>query len=256
MRKTKKMAALALTIAMAAGGMTSAYAVDEAPGVSDSTEVKSIETNNDGSVKGTEMLLTGTIKVTTLSVTIPTTVSFNVDMTKIPASEAGGDATKTVNVQVEQPSDSDYKITNNSASSVWVYVTGVTPTANGGDKVPKLTNKYEEVKKNDYNILFAIKDSAENSPKAGAYDGTIKTEPDEIGTADYWMTTGISSTNKYYLNSTTNGELIAADLAKDDKAGDNIMPLTIYAFTRKGWKAGDKFNVTPVFTVSVTDPTA
>ena len=70
------------------------------------------------------------------------------------------------------------------------------------------------------------------------------------------MTTAISSTDKYYLNSTTKGELIAKDLAVDAKAGKNEMPLTIYAFTRKGWKAGDKFNVTPVFTVSVTDPTA
>ena len=249
MRKTKKMAALALTIAMAAGGMTSAYAAG-------ATGETSVEASKDVKSAGdTSMLLTGTIKVTTLSVTIPTTVSFNVDMTKVPDSEAGGDATKAVNVQVEQPEDTIYKITNNSASSVWVYVTGVTPEANGGS-LPVLTNTYADVKTKDNNMLFAIKDSAENSPKAGAYDGTTKPEPDEIGAPGYWMTTAISSTDKYYLNSTTKGELIAKDLAVDAKAGKNEMPLTIYAFTRKGWKAGDKFNVTPVFTVSVTDPTA
>ena len=246
MRKTKKMAALALTIAMAAGGMTSAYAAG-------ATGETSVEASKDvKSVGDTNMLLTGTIKVTTLSVTIPTTVSFNVDMTKVPASAASD---KTVNVQVEQPADTVYKITNNSASSVWVYVTVVTPEANGGS-LPVLTNTYADVKTKDNNMQFAIKDSAENSPKAGAYDGTTKPEPDEIGAPGYWMTTAISSTDKYYLNSTTKGELIAKDLAVDAKAGKNEMPLTIYAFTRKGWKAGDKFNVTPVFTVSVTDPTA
>ncbi len=245
MRKTKKMAALALTIAMAAGGMTSAYAAG-------ATGETSVEASKDvKSVGDTNMLLTGTIKVTTLSVTIPTTVSFNVDMTKVPAS---GASDKTVNVQVEQPADTVYKITNNSASSVWVYVTGVTPEANGGS-LPVLTNTYADVKTKDNNMLFAIKDSAEASPAAGTYSDPA-TEPNEIGTAAYWMTSAISSTDKYYLNSTTKGELIAKDLAVDAKAGKNEMPLTIYAFTRKGWKAGDKFNVTPVFTVSVTDPTA
>ena len=192
MRKTKKMAALALTIAMAAGGMTSAYAAG-------ATGETSVEASKDVKSAGdTSMLLTGTIKVTTLSVTIPTTVSFNVDMTKVPAS---GASDKTVNVQVEQPADTVYKITNNSASSVWVYVTGVTPEANGGS-LPVLTNTYADVKTKDNNMLFAIKDSAEASPAAGTYSDPA-TEPNEIGTAAYWMTSAISSTDKYYLNSTT-----------------------------------------------------
>ncbi|MBS5066094.1 MAG: hypothetical protein KHZ58_20320 [Hungatella hathewayi] len=252
MRKTKKMAALALTIAMAAGGMTSAYAAG-------ATGETSVEASKDVKSAGdTSMLLTGTIKVTTLSVTIPTTVSFNVDMTQVPKSGAKDKTGETkVNVQVEQPEDTIYKITNNSASSVWVYVTGVTSEANGGSKLPVLTDTYADVKANDYNMLFAIKDSAEDAPEAGTYSDPA-TEPDEIGTAAYWMTkNGINSTDKkYYLNSTTNGELIAKDQAVKDGNTKNEMPLTIYAFTRKGWKAGDKFNVTPVFTVSVTDPTA
>ena len=246
MRKTKKAAALALTIAMAAGGMTSAYAAG-------ATGETSVEASKDVKSAGdTNMLLTGTIKVTTLSVTIPTTVSFNVDMTQVPAS---GASDKTVNVQVEQPGDDVYKITNNSASSVWVYVTAVTPAANSTN-APILTNTYADVKEKDYNMLFAIKDSGEPAPAAAVYNDPA-TEPETIGTTGYWMTTDINNADKkYYLNSGTKGELIAADLAKGDKAGDNEMPLTIYAFTRKGWKAGDKFNVTPVFTVSVTDPTA
>lgn len=95
MRKTKRMAALALTMATVAGGITSVYAAG-------TTGETSMEASKDiESVRGTNMLLIGTIKVTTLDVTIPTIVSFNVNMAKIPNSEVGGDATRTVNVQVE-----------------------------------------------------------------------------------------------------------------------------------------------------------
>lgn len=259
MKKSKKIAALVLTTAMAAGGMTSVYAAGAVgeTAVEGTSVVEKIETNADGSIKGTDMLLTGTIKVTNLSVTIPTTVSFNVDMTKTPVK---GAATKAdINVQVQQPAESVYKIINNSASSVWVYVTGVTPAANGG-ALPVLTNRYDNVKTKDNNLMFAIKDTAEPAPALGGTYDDAKKEPGEIGTAGFWMTTdGINSTNKKYsLNSTTNGELIAKDLAVAGTGteGKNEMPLTIYAFTRKGWKAGDKFNVTPVFTVSVEAPEA
>lgn len=249
MKKTKKMAALALTMAMASTGMTAAYAEDPTASVSASTEVKSI-TKADGSMNGTDMTLTGTIKVTSLSVTIPTTVAFNVDMTQVPAASATEKA--AVNVQVEQPGEDVYRIKNNSASAVWVYVTDVTPSAATAGKTPVLTDTYADVKDNNYNLLFAIKDAKAAAPAVNAYS-----QPDAsdmtIGATSYWMKSGTPTGGKYYLND-TNGKLIAKDQATGADEGKNEMGLTIYAFTRKGWTAGDKFTVKPVFTVSVEDP--
>ena len=78
MKMTKKTTALMLAMTLAAAGTTAAYGD---PGVSDNGVV--------GSAGGsTNMTLTGNIQVTTLSVTIPTTVAFDVDMTKVPVKSA------------------------------------------------------------------------------------------------------------------------------------------------------------------------
>ncbi|MBS5065379.1 MAG: hypothetical protein KHZ58_16560 [Hungatella hathewayi] len=239
MKMTKKMTALMLAMSMAAAGTTAAYGD---PGVSATDEVKSAG----GS---TNMTLTGNIQVTTLSVTIPTTVAFDVDMTKIPVKSATDKA--GVNVQVTGPTETDYRIINKSASTVWVYVTAVTPSATSTGKTPALVSKYSDLKAADYNLLFAIKDTKVAPPVVNAY--TDETDLTLDGdSADFWMKSGMASGDKYYLNS-DNGKLLAQDQATGEK--ENEMPLTIYAFTRKGWVAGDSFTVQPTFTVSVTDPT-
>ncbi|MFR2846100.1 MAG: hypothetical protein ACLTC4_02700, partial [Hungatella hathewayi] len=221
MKMTKKMTALMLAMSMAAAGTTAAYGD---PGVSATDEVKSAG----GS---TNMTLTGNIQVTTLSVTIPTTVAFDVDMTKIPVKSATDKA--GVNVQVTGPTETDYKIVNKSASTVWVYVTAVTPSATSTGKTPALVSKYSDLKVADYNLLFAIKDTKVAPPAVNAY--TDETDLTLDGdSADFWMKSGMASGDKYYLNSDY-GKLLAQDQATGEK--ENEMPLTIYAFTRKGWVA-------------------
>jgi len=240
MKMTKKMTALMLAMSMAAASTTAAYGD---PGVSATDEVKAAG----GS---TNMTLTGNIQVTTLSVTIPTTVAFDVDMTQIPVKSATDKA--GVNVQVTGPTETDYKIVNKSASTVWVYVSAVTPSATSTGKTPALVSKYSDLKAADYNLLFAIKDTKVAPPAVNAY--TNETDLTLGGDSpDFWMKSGMASGDKYYLNS-DNGKLLAQDQATAAK--ENEMPLTIYAFTRKGWVAGDSFTVQPTFTVSVTDPTA
>ncbi len=238
MKMTKKTTALMLAMTLAAAGTTAAYGD---PGVSGSTEVKSAGNTN--------MTLTGNIKVTTLSVTIPTTVAFDVDMTAVP--EKNATAKDKVNIQVSAPGEDVYKIVNNSASTVWVYVTAVTPSAVVAGKTPTLVNKYSDLKSADYNLLFAIKDTKVAAPAVNNYtdESGLKLGNDNT---DFWMKSGMTVGEKYYLNGDY-GKLLAADQATAEK--ENVMPLTIYAFTRKGWVAGDSFTVQPTFTVSVTDPT-
>ena len=236
MKRTKKMAARMLSMAMSTAWVGAAYGVE----AKDPVKVESADGN-------TTMTLTGTIKVTTLSVTIPTTVTFDIDMTAVPES---GDISK-VNPQVSQPGPDTYKITNNSASSVWVYVNSVSTEADAGGTAPTLVNEYKTLLTDSYSLMFTIKDAKDDTTPL-AVTGTEATGM-KIGTEGAggdWM---LSGSKNYFMNS-ERGKLIAKDQASGVNAGKNEMGLRIYAYTRKGWQAGNSFKVKPVFTVSVTEP--
>ena len=203
----------------------------------------------------TTMTLTGVVKVTTLKVTIPTAVTFDIDMTAVPSAPAAEDTTaaakmQKVKPQVGQPDPDVYKITNQSASSVWVYVNEVSVEGDAGGTAPTLVTAYETMFANPNNVMFTLKDAKDDSTPL-TVTGTEGTNM-KIGTegADGdWMVAG---SKDYYLNA-NKGKLVAADQATS-MGKENEMGLRIYAYTRKGWQAGNSFKVKPVFTVSVTEP--
>ncbi|MBS5062602.1 MAG: hypothetical protein KHZ58_02385 [Hungatella hathewayi] len=246
MKMTKKMTALALSLAMMAAGTVVSYGEAGDVGVAETLTGAGTASTN----------LTGTIKVTTLSVTIPTTVAFDIDMTKKPDPTDATTLDK-INVQVpsgSQPTEGTYAITNNSDSPVWVYVTGVAPTQVSGSPAPLLANNYGELigAGGNNKVMFAIKSVDADMPEvSGTTESNMK-----IGETSYWMMDNISSSNIYYLTDgdTTheNGKLVAKSQAS---ASENILKLRIYAFTRKGWQAENSFTITPTFTVAVKDPT-
>lgn len=245
MKMTKKMTALILSAAMSTAWAGAAYAN---PAVEAEATVSEPSDNN-------VMTLTGVVKVTTLKVTIPTTVTFDIDMTAVPAAPGAEDTTAAakmgkVNPQVGQPDPSVYKITNKSASSVWVYVNSVSVEGVDGGQAPTLVTDYGTMYANPYNLMFTLKDAKDDETPL-TVTGTEGTNM-EIGTEGAggdWMETG---TKNYYMND-KRGKLIAEDQATTD-GKENEMGLRIYAYTRKGWQAGNSFKVKPVFTVSVTDP--
>ena len=106
--RAKKLTALALTLALAASLGLPALA---APSVSSSQVTKTL-TNNSAT---TDTQITGTIVATQLKVTLPLTISFDIDPTK--ANTAAG---AVCNNQITQPAN--LTITNNSVVPIWVPV--------------------------------------------------------------------------------------------------------------------------------------
>ncbi len=239
--RAKKLTALTLTLALAASLGLPALA---APGVSSSQVTKTL-TNNSAT---TDTVITGTIVATQLKVTLPLTISFDIDPTK--ANTAAG---AVCNNQITQPAN--LTITNNSVVPIWVRVSGVSTAAVTGGRAPTLTQTETDVTgttaTSDLKMMFALKDEF--------------SAPADFKTASDWITAGTLTSNKYYLNTKkTGGTALAADYAgRLEQAGTTTatsngtkdsVTFKLYGQINRGWQVGDSFKITPTFTVSATKP--
>lgn len=221
--KAKRMTALALTLVLAAALGTTALAADENnPPVAAATQTPTLTMDNNGINSDTKTTFTGTIVATKIKVTVPLTVAFNIDPTKdaIASNKADG--------QITQPT---FTITNNSLVPIWVRVSGVAVNKLSGNAAPTLVDIAPGATSGDNNkMMFGLKtDVVANFAKK----------------AD-WMTVGM--TGNYYLNA--DGKIPAVS------AGSNTITPHIYGQITSGWTVGDKFTITPTFTVSVVNPGA
>ncbi len=217
MRKRKQLTALALALGLAAGGSMASYAAAGDPSVESESVMAAA-----GS-KETELL--GRINATTLSVTLPITVAFDVDPSKY-------DVTQTDFLTRQISAPSNYNIVNNSATPVYVHISGVTQGAVSGrvTSTSTLTDDKADVANTSKNkqVLLAIKASTETVP---ANESALS--------AGFGLTTATSS---YSLESTSKGKIDAGA----------TMNLKIYGLTNKGWSQNDIFSVKPSFTVGLT----
>ena len=209
-KRMKQTAALALSLGLALSGTTGAYGA----------ALPSVSTGNvTAETDGVETTLNGTIKATTLSVTIPLTTAFDIDPTKYSATDP--------NVQIGGNQSSGYKIVNNSAVPVYVYVSGVTVPTSGVTLVDNVsglsTNK---------SLMLAV---SEKTTVAAS----------DISDPTFWLKAGTGL--KYYMDSTRTNK------GKLDANG-GTMELKLYGMTEKGWSNAETFAVKPSFTVTVTEP--
>ena len=217
MRKRKQLTALTLAMGLAVTGSMASYGEAGDPAVENDASLSAVGTTQ------TELL--GRINATTLSVTLPITVAFDVDPSKYDPSQAD-----FLTRQIGAPTN--YDIVNNSATPVYVHISKVTTGTVSGrvtstctltddkDAVALATNlKY---------VLLAIKDSTEDIPANNAALST------GFGFKD--------STANYTLKASTKGKIDAGA----------TMKLNIYGLTNKGWSQNDIFSVKPSFTVGLT----
>ena len=226
----KRIMAVALSVGMMTAGSMTGYGETVNPSSSEVVVKK-------GSSTPTEIF--GTIKVTQLNVTLPLRAAFDID--------PGAYATATTLDDVMAGRSDNYKIVNNSAVPVWVYITGVEEgDKNGGNKGAVITTAKSDLTKAK-NVMVAIKKTPASAPVIGTQD-----------TAVYWLSKDgavVSASKPYYMDTDTTG--LSANHGKIEAASSSAgteMPLTIYALTKTGWTSGDTFAVSPTFTVSVTDP--
>ncbi|MBS5065783.1 MAG: hypothetical protein KHZ58_18685 [Hungatella hathewayi] len=250
MRKSRKRAAaMVLAMGMAATGSMTGYAAPEA---AVGEVVESVNAGNNKADTKTELV--GSIKATQLKVTLPLKAAFDIDPGKIGDVSAIG--TKAVNVAMGLQS-ANYKITNESAVPVWVYISGISAGSSitGGlgasAKTPGLINDTGALESADRNLMIAIKD------KAKFTDASKVPTTSTVNTKDgFWLTTASVTGKNYYLDDDGTGS--TAKKGKLDAAGTtggtSSIDLEVFALTKKGWTAEDKFAITPTFTVSVVEP--
>lgn len=210
-RSIKQLTALGLTLGLAAAGPSMACGAAIPPATERVVTAESA---------GVETTLNGTIKATTLSVTIPLTAAFDIDPTKY--SEADP------NVQVGGNQSAGYRIVNNSAVPVYVYISGVTVPTSGVTLVDNVSGL-----DTGKSLMIAISEKT----TAAASD---------VSDAGFWLKT--SMTGNYYMDSTRSNK---GKLA----ASGGTMDLKIYGMTKTGWSNAETFAVKPSFTVTVTEPT-
>ncbi len=213
-KNRKQMAAAALAIGLAVAGTTGAYGAPDAA-------VAEVITEEKTGANAVETTLNGRINATTLSVSIPLTAAFDIDPTKFDGTSPNA------NVQVGDNQSSGYKVVNNSAVPVYVYVSGVTVPTSGVSLVDNVgaldSNKA---------LMLAIseKESAASS---------------DITDTSFWLKTTMSG--NYYMDKNR------ANKGKLDANG-GTMNLKIYGMTKQGWSVADTFSIKPSFTVAVTAP--
>ena len=217
-KKMKKTAALALAVGMAVTGSMASYA----SGLANATiEDVAISTSNAaGTVGGSQnSVLTGTIKVTSISVKVPTAAAFEMN----PNLTVTDPQVNRITAQ-----SGEYKITNTSTVPIDVSITAIATNAAGGftNDATKLTGTG-----NDKKVMFAVRKSTEAVPTSAAGDKTNWFDPD----ANYG--------NPPYKVSTTAGD--------NTLAASAVLEMKLYGATVQGWSNNETFTVTPTFTISV-----
>lgn len=227
--KKNKLGALAVSFAMASALCVpaTAFAAAHTDGTLD-TSTTSTPTTVAG---GTDSTLTGKIKVTTLSVSVPTAATFNVDPT-VAATDASSQFTSPTN----------YTIVNKSVVPVWAQISNVTVTGNStaGGAVA-LTKKTADV--TGTTMQFGISDVVDAASADLA-----------LGTEDNWLAAGAQTYDAF--NKAEKSKLTAKDATAD--GGDDQATMYFYGKvdnTYAGWADGDSFTIKPTFTISTTAPT-
>lgn len=256
MKTRTKLGALALSVALASTlCVPLAFAEDPPTPPADPADPGYTTTTAPTKADGTgtaDSTMTGTIKATTLSVSVPTTVAFNIDPGAYDAAKIGEAADGTTHKSGQFTNPTSLAITNNSVVDVYCYVTGVTLTQ---DKIKTLTlvNAPGNLTRSGSGtvdgtaaIMFGLSNSAT------VLSGTTP--------ADWLMSTVSASAPYYALNKTDKGKL-SARLASTDSGyttqTNHKAEITIRGAVKdRGWTNGDSFKVVPQFTIATTAPTA
>ena len=167
----------------------------------------------------------GKILATSIKVTVPTTINFDLDITKnLEGATAGNNQVTNTTF----PS-----ITNHSPVPVYVQVTNV-----AADDTITLINEapFESEAWGVKNVMFSISDTA--------LGYTILELPEKL-LMETGTTGGTTPASKFFVNA--NKGMISP------RGGTT--PLQIFAATRTGWNADELFTITPTFTIYTTEPT-
>ena len=223
MRTMRKAAALTVALGLAVTGSMSSYAAETLP---EATKV-SYETKSLSNGQGADSTITGHIQITNISVQVPITSSFDIDPNKEAAANA--DATAQMGQQAE-----NYMITNLSTVPLDISITKVEPSAG-----VTLVDTVDDLSA-DKSVLFAIREANEAVPKLpGTKNNAVwMNKADIVGGAPYY----VKGSSAYTIQ--------AADDTVD--GGADTLKMKVYAATKKGWKSGNSFTITPTFTVSLT----
>lgn len=226
MRTIRKAAAVAAAIGLTVTGTMAAYGATAAADTSVAYATKSM---GDGGTA--DSVITGHIKVTNISVQVPMTSSFDIDPNKTVA--AGGDGGAQMGDQA-----TNYTITNLSTVPLDISITKVTPVTG-----VELVQTVAALDAKDKNVLFAIREASETVPKLPGGAG---------GDDAKWLSSGVLAT-PYKVAATAGKNTIQASGAA---GGADSLTMKVYAATKKGWKSGDSFTITPTFTVSLNTTTS
>lgn len=243
----KKIGAMALSLALASAICvpTAAFADDYSGSQQETEDMTGVAQTGTGSVTttGNTSVLTGKIKATTLSVSVPTAVTFNIDpgAAQGVADPAVSDATPGTSQKRGQfTSPTNYTIHN--ASQVAVYVTVDSVTATGAtltDTQASIAAKVTGTGAADPVVMVGLSDADNNGSLAlGNTAGWFKTSP----------ATGLG----IYPFGTTADK---GRLDPDDNAanGTDEATMMVYgAVAQTGWTEADTFTVTPTLKISTT----
>lgn len=183
--------------------------------------------------------ITGTIHATTLKVTVPTVVAFNID----PGATKGTTGTGQKRGQFTSPAG--YTVTNYSAVDVYAFVSGVTSAdatlVNAEGSLKKTPGKTGA---SDVAVMVGLGDK----------DGDMS-----LTDASDWLTSAVSDTKttRYYaFKKADKGKLAASADASAGTPGE-VATMKIYgAVNSGGWAENDSFKVVPTFKIMTTDPSA
>ena len=235
MRKNRKqITALVLAMGMTAAGCMTGYAALDVDPTEAAANPSTVTGDNGSAVSE----LIGQIDATTLSVTLPLKAGFNIDPTIY--------TEDNVTTQIGGKQSAQYKIINNSAVPVYVYISqvGTNKDKDGAAYAGAVTDMK----------LVTTKEglSASHSVMLAVKDATVDVSAIKPGTGDtgFWLEEkGAGDTYKYMLNG-DKGKIAA-------KTGSTPteLNLKVYGLTKTGWNHQDKFAVTPTFMVTTTEPT-
>lgn len=232
--------ALASALALAMGAPAAAFAADPAPA----------EASNPETVTATgdeqETKITGTVKATTITVSVPTQVSFYLDPGATPSTNASGWASNKKIGQYTNPAN--FTITNLSAVDVYGYVSKV--------RSPHVTL---------VNAKSGLSKPGGVAPGEGSASsiGVMVGLADPSETLDFdkpgdWLTVdGVKAGPYYAFNKAAHGRLSAAqDGAESEHGGiKGSYTMTVRgAVFNGGWSQDENFLVAPTFKIVTTDP--
>lgn len=222
--KKSRIGACALALATAAAICVPGTALAAAPTVTDPENPNVVASDGTQSSE-----LTGTINATTISVSVPTKATFNVDPT-VTAGVAADADNAHLHGQFESPAN--YQIVNGSKVPVYAYISKVETPTSGTVADLVLTKKTGEV--SGHTIQFAV---------VGAGGPTLALD-NEAG----WLATG--TTQYYAFNAAEKGKIAAGD-------SGNTAAMDFYGAVSEVagvWAQSDTFVVQPTFTITTTKP--